>query len=634
MSSQNDGILCLVLNNLGNVYKYRGIWSLAIENYREALVICPTTSGVFAKRIQSNLAIVLQKTGRWNEAKDLLRESLHFFKRVKKPYFAKRTLLKLAKLNLDLGDYLEAERILYRNRYSWAKTQRQHCLLYEYRGILEIKRNNIDVAAKTLEEAVQIADGISRKSDIASETRRWLAVAVLARGEPEQAKTLAQEAKEIAGTIGEKYEEIQANVVLGRIEYELGNGTRASNHCELAYRLMGSNVDTLEAAELLDLRGDLHADPHGSTFDVPKAKDFYLQSVQLYRRFEVKARVQDVEEKLARLEETFGLFQQRKGRTRQANAEDLKFRLITRDRDLLDKIVTAAGSDIRVFIHGETGTGKELVARAIHDLSRRASKPLAVVDCAHVTEGLLASEFFGHERGAFTGAEVQREGIFQRANGGTLFLDEVGDLRPNLQGALLRAIQEKKIRPLGSDEYVPLDCRIISATNRDLKRKVEEGSFREDLYYRLVGYEIEVPPLRERAQDIPLLVQHFLLKYAGPSGKIWIPHEVMARFLAYSWPGNVRELESVIETLVTVVGDRELVREEDLPDKLHRSFTPQDERTLEEKLAAVERREIISALTRHKGNKVRAAASLGVTPKGLRLKMGRLAIDDRDIRPA
>ncbi len=218
-------------------------------------------------------------------------------------------------------------------------------------------------------------------------------------------------------------------------------------------------------------------------------------------------------------------------------------------RKVLERIQVVAGTDSSVLITGETGTGKELVARAIHRFSQRRDKPLIKVDCGALPIGLIESELFGHERGAFTGAVSTRVGRFELANGGTIFLDEVGDLPREAQAKLLRAIQQREIERVGGEKTIETDVRVIAATHRDLTNAVEANPFRQDLYYRLNVFQIHLPPLRERPEDIPLLAYHFLAKHAQHMRKAvqTISPEAMRRLMGHGWPGNVRELESAIE---------------------------------------------------------------------------------------
>ena len=233
---------------------------------------------------------------------------------------------------------------------------------------------------------------------------------------------------------------------------------------------------------------------------------------------------------------------------------------------LVDKV---AATDSTVMIHGESGTGKELLARALHLKSPRAASPLIPVNCGAIPEELLEAELFGHEKGAFTNAIRTRLGRFEMADGGTIFLDEIGDMSPKLQVKLLRVIQEHEIERVGGDRIIPVDIRVVTATNVDLARAVEEGRFREDLFYRLNVIPITMPPLRERLEDVPLLVEHFLARLAATRGSqvTGLAPGVLDRLLAYGWPGNVRELENLVERMVTLA-DGPLLTVEDLPAKL------------------------------------------------------------------
>jgi DNA-binding NtrC family response regulator len=282
-------------------------------------------------------------------------------------------------------------------------------------------------------------------------------------------------------------------------------------------------------------------------------------------------------------------------------------------------IARVAGLDTTVLIQGETGTGKALVARAIHYASPRADRPFVVVDCAALPEALFESELFGHERGAFTGAVTTRRGLLETASGGTCLLDEVGELSLPLQAKLLRAIQERTIRRVGGNESLAIGVRFLAATNRDLRKRVEEGQFREDLYFRLNVVTIAVPPLRERPEDIPLLAQHFLQAYAADAHKPVrrFARETLELLQSYAWPGNVRELEHAIERAVALAST-ELLLPADFPLDLRGQrpsgpSLPRPGMTLEE----VKRWYVDTVLAETGGNKVRAADALGIDRRTL-----------------
>ncbi|RKY66051.1 MAG: hypothetical protein DRQ08_04065 [Candidatus Latescibacterota bacterium] len=292
-------------------------------------------------------------------------------------------------------------------------------------------------------------------------------------------------------------------------------------------------------------------------------------------------------------------------------------------RKVLELIDKVAPTDATVLVLGESGTGKELVARRIHHLSPRRDKPLVAVHCATFPENLLESELFGYERGAFTGANRRKVGHFEYADGGTIFLDEVGELPASVQAKLLRFLQERQFTRLGGVEPVRVDVRVIAATNRDLEREVREGRFREDLFYRLNVFPIELPPLRERREDIPLLVEHFLRQRNRPPDVV--SPEAMEALLAYDWPGNVRELENVIERALILAGEGRIT-----PDLLPfgrpkagaKVELPDEGVNLEE----VERELITQALEKAGWNKAKAAKLLGITRRRLYSRMEALGI--------
>jgi len=299
-------------------------------------------------------------------------------------------------------------------------------------------------------------------------------------------------------------------------------------------------------------------------------------------------------------------------------------------------VAQVADSNTTVLIHGETGTGKELVARAIHKNSPRLRGPLVQVNCAAIPDTLLESELFGHERGAFTGALHQRRGRFEEANGGTIFLDEVGELSAAAQVKLLRVLQEKQFQPLGSSRMVRVDVRIITATNRNLEQDLATGRFRPDLFYRLNVFPIYLPPLRDRGGDILLLTDHFVLKYAKEMAKPVkkISPAVSDVLLAYNWPGNVRELENCIERAVLLAtGDTiELVH---LPPSLQsrtRSGESREQGKLNTAVEAQERALILGALKETGGNQTKAAKLLGTTKRIVQYRIQKLGIDTRQFR--
>jgi transcriptional regulator with PAS, ATPase and Fis domain len=284
---------------------------------------------------------------------------------------------------------------------------------------------------------------------------------------------------------------------------------------------------------------------------------------------------------------------------------------------LLDRIVD---SDSTVLIQGENGTGKELVARAIHYNSPRKDRRFLIQNCSAFNDNLLDSELFGHRRGAFTGAIADKLGLFEAADGGTFFLDEIGDMSPALQVKVLRVLQEGTFMPVGDTAMRHVDVRIIAATNRDLRAMVASGEFREDLYYRVNVINLVIPPLRARREDIPILVEHFLKKHGrGRRAGRRLTRECLERLAAYHWPGNVRELENEIERLVVLSGEERLIGEELLSARIRQAVAvaAPGPLGLPDALAALERTMIDEALRRHRGNKTRAALDLQISRRNL-----------------
>jgi two-component system, NtrC family, response regulator AtoC len=329
-------------------------------------------------------------------------------------------------------------------------------------------------------------------------------------------------------------------------------------------------------------------------------------------------KIQEIEQKM-RLEQDVRELQEEIEGTR------LPLKIIAQSdamKELLSLVSRMAKSGWPVLVSGETGTGKELISRLLHLMSERADAPFIDVNCAAIPENLFESELFGHVRGAFTGAVKDRRGSFDIANGGSLFLDEIGEIPLPLQPKLLRSIQENRIKRIGDEKDIGVDVRFISATNRDLKKMVEAGRFRDDLYYRINVLEIHLPPLRRRREDIPLLLTHFLEKY----GKIplSLSPEASSALIKYPFPGNVRELEHIVQRTATLARGN-VIHLSDLPEEVrHHGDVAQG--TLEERLAALERDMIVSALDKARGVQTRAAEILGISERVLRYKMKKAKI--------
>jgi two-component system response regulator PilR (NtrC family) len=306
-------------------------------------------------------------------------------------------------------------------------------------------------------------------------------------------------------------------------------------------------------------------------------------------------------------------------------------------REIRSKIAKLARSQAPVYIHGESGAGKELVARLIHQQSTRSDKPFIAINCGAIPHELMESEFFGHKKGSFTGAFGDKKGLFQAADGGTLFLDEIADLPPSLQVKLLRAIQEKKIRPVGEQQEIPVDVRLLSATHRNLADMVQNGSFRQDLFYRINVIDLNVPPLRERTLDIPALVEHILTKLTSQAqtNKPSISLAAIEALQRYRFPGNIRELENILERALALY-DGKCIEMDDLnlpvgitaPSPSEKPRYDPREGSLEDYLEAIERKAILHALEENKWNKTAAAKQLGLSFRSFRYRLKKLELDN------
>ena len=311
-------------------------------------------------------------------------------------------------------------------------------------------------------------------------------------------------------------------------------------------------------------------------------------------------------------------------------------------RQIFGLIKKIAPMDVSVIIQGETGTGKELVARAIHELSSRTKGPMEVLDCGAIPPNLIESELFGHEKGAFTGALAGRPGAFERAHGGTIFLDELGELRLDLQPKLLRVLENREVRRVGGNDVIEVDCRVIAATNRDLVKEIQAGNFREDLYFRLSVITVQLPPLRQRRDDIPLILKQALAdpELVGKHGKKRFSAEALGLLMSYAWPGNVRELMNVLSHVLTFSEGEEVLashlpprvrgqaREGPLPFNEHLSFKDAKEQLLEN----FEREYVTSVLTRCEGNLSRAARESGLHRKSIERLVKKYQLDTKQMK--
>jgi two-component system, NtrC family, response regulator HupR/HoxA len=421
----------------------------------------------------------------------------------------------------------------------------------------------------------------------------------------------------------------------GEAQLLLGDRGAARRSYDLSVHTLSKVEARLELAFTLKaLGGFLVRHPEHQRMS-GEEKSSLFEARNLFMRLGMDHLVRQVDFELSEIERTRGLFVRRfapdaVNQSPKVTSQQQLAGFLTLDQRVLADLRVCSETSAKVLLEGETGTGKEMFARSIHALSDRWDKPFVVLDCASLPEGIAESELFGHVRGAFTGAIRDQEGLVLAADGGTFFIDEVGELTPRLQLKLLRLLQEQTIKPVGGRTSREVDIRIIAATNRDLRSEVEAGHFRKDLYYRLKGMYVHLPPLRERREDIKLLAEHMLVYYANKHHRAFTVSPDLQQALGqYDWPGNVRELESEIENLVARVQQgAEMVCDLLSADVRRKVWTGGAEpHGLKTQVRQVEQQSVSEALRRSGGNKSAAARALGITRKTLARKLAVVSLD-------
>ena len=572
--------------NLGLVLKNSGELREAERLLRFAHVV--STEGgdsASAARCALNLTTVLIRKGSWKEARDLASNASDTFDSIGLSGFANTARLVKARATRLLGDTRIAFDLLevaLEEAQRLAKP-RNVILALEFLGDCDVELGDSGLARERYREALLLARGHGRATDLVLECLRGLAVTELACGEPQSARTLIEESIVIARNQGDTFELATSLLVLRSV-------LNALDQPQPAFEALK------EARELASAIG---------------AEQLAAQALALITKVpEVVSGVETAPP--ARISPPFDSYIPS---------------FLTVDSRVLRALATVrklAPRRLNILIHGESGTGKELVAQAVHTESGRRG-PFVPVNCSAFPGDLIEGELFGHARGAYTGADRERAGLFEHAHKGTLFLDEIGDMPIKAQARLLRALESGEVRRLGENNARVVDVRVVAATHRDLMTMVGAGEFRLDLYYRLAGYVVELPPVRERVEDAKLLIDHYLARFAREQGKvITMTADLRQQLASHSWPGNVREIRLVMDRLVSLSEDGALLRS--LPFALEGEPRP---RTLPELLEAEEKRRILDALQSHNWNKQRAAITLGTNRTTLIGKMKRMGITAR-----
>ncbi len=617
---------------LGIVHKNLGSWGIAEENFRKALKTCAAVSEPTAHlRVSLNLAILLRKMGKINEAASMCREGFHLAEQIEHSLGICRYALELANIDVVRGDIqagLEhvgvAARIADERGY-----KRGEILSLEISGDLLALKGDHKAVFETYMNGIEAARKFAQRGDLEYELLRRAAGTSRQMGDTANGKDLISSALDLVEECGDKYECAICLRVLAQIEIDQGLRATSVDHLVDSVRILSGLSEWAPELGHSELAlGRALAESAEETSRV-HALDHMLIARRIYSNLGSDAAVHDIDEWICR-----ALLSDRSDPScLAATSENLRlagrhrldlseFGIITSDERIVGDIARWGSTEVRVLIEGETGVGKELVARTLHAMSKTREGPFIPVDCGSLTESLATSELFGHTKGAFTGAIGDRAGLVEAANGGTLFLDEVGELSQALQVNLLRVLEEGMVRRVGENRWRPVYMRVMSATTKNLWQEVRAGNFRRDLYYRLKGVLVRIPALRERHTDIGLLVGHFMALYCGKHGKnINLAESAKRMLLEYSWPGNVRELKHVVEALVLSSGAGGLV-DDSLVDIFIADAGPV--MGLHGRVAWIERSEIERALAACGGNKSEAARMLRISRKTLYRKMASL----------
>jgi len=617
-------------NSLGRAYDLMGVacknlgaWSEAESNFRQALSVYDRAVGPLDMlRTSLNLAVLLRKLGKLEESMEVCKEALRIADEKGVKIYQCRFRLEIANISTIEREVEEAERYLAKacEIAEQCSFRREAVLVKETRGDVACLRGDFQAALHVFLEALKEARATAPGGDLEYEVLGRLARVYLAMGSAEKARQYAEAAIEYAAKCGDVYEHALGLRALGEIEIGEGRGGCGIDHLRQALSMLAEiSAWSHETAVTEMTLGKALLDQRSET----EALEHLLAARRIYSHLGITDAIREIDALVA------GIVRPRyEGGIRRTIArryegsldgcfrDVLQYGIVTADERIAGDVRQWGPTGVRVLIEGETGVGKELVARAMHMMSARREAPFVAVDCAGLSPSLVESELFGHTRGSFTGAVATRKGLIEEADGGTLFLDEVGELSEEMQVKFLRVLEEGCVRKVGSNKPTPVDCRIISATTKDLWAEVQAGRFRTDLYYRLKGVSMRIPSLRERPFDIPLLVEYFLGQFNDRYTRdVKFSDGAVERLVKHAWPGNVRELRNLVEALVASSRGN-VVRESDVDRLLHVSGP-----------GGIDRAILEATLKRSGGNKTQAAKLLGISRKTLWNKMKLFGIE-------
>jgi transcriptional regulator with PAS, ATPase and Fis domain len=611
---------CRALNLLAGLYFRQKQFDASLDTLLDAIEVARQLDDrEKLAYLLGNLGRIYTFIGDFSRAEEYLQRNIELAEQLGQDLDVARARMSLGYVQMQLNHLDRAESALEKAHRLLVATgsPRDEVIYLTYLGELRYRQGDLELSQQVLEQALAQAQTLGPESTLTARVLRHLAELQYLQNADRQAIKTINKARTI-------FHKAADNLELGaliRLEARLvergGDSNRARRLHQEAIQTLGQAGVRFEKAEALLAAGQSEA------FSNRERLTYLFRAQESYSRLKVPHRSSCIERLIASLGET----------TTSASRADTKSRdgetFLTRHakiREFLEQLPIIARSDIPILLTGETGVGKDQMARHYHSLAR-PDRPFVAINCASVPKSLLESELFGHTRGAFTGAVDHKKGLFVAASGGTLFLDEIGDMPLSLQAKLLGVLESRTVTPLGSTKPVPFDVRLVAATNRALREMVDAGEFRRDLYYRLSGITFTIPPLAERREDIPLLLEHFLRQSPRTAGLVPLPAELIREFLAYPWPGNTRELLNKVKRLDVM---SELVAEGDLVE-LARSIFPgeqarQAHTSLFDRVEQFERDLITEALLAAGGNKSQAARLLGIHEATVRTKMKRYGI--------
>ena len=626
--------LALLLKNLG----------LLKESARELRKAVDDADATGARSeagtLRKNLAITLIKLGDFEAAEQLIEEALPLIRQSGEELHLVRLCLVDANLRRMMGKLSQSlerlQEVLGRIRSLGYSREEAICL--EYLGDCHLAQRNYKKALERYQSAQAIAEATAPKGDLIPELGHRLAECFVHLGDANAAILACERGLKVALDTGDRYEECATHRVLAMAHRAAGNPTKAFRLAQEGIELGRRYEIPYELARALHWLGETKLQGN-SEDDRTQGRQCLWDARAVFEGLGLKQWLRQIDSLLGFEEVPEAPTTEDPGLAAVSGLEALdrgalRFGVVTVSAEVSEAVATIlsiAPSRIPVLITGASGTGKELLARALHQMSDRRKQPFVPVNCAALAPGLLDSELFGHERGAFTGAVASRDGLFASADGGTLFLDEVGELSPTAQATLLRVLESGELRRVGTDEIKTIDVRIVAATNASLEEMVERGTFRRDLFYRLAGTPVALPSLAEREEDIVVLFRYFFAEATAAAKKrLTVAPEVETLFRAYNWPGNVRELKNEVARAVAMADNGAVLgREAFLPRVRAKTATAlRRERDIAEQDTA-ERTSILHALRAHRGNKADAARSLG----GMKRTTLLYKIDRLNIRP-